>query len=32
MDRMAHHLRQFVSLAPDAPERRQVETILKTFR
>jgi tetratricopeptide (TPR) repeat protein len=32
MDLMARHFKTFLSLAPEAPERGQVQTILKTLR
>jgi tetratricopeptide (TPR) repeat protein len=32
MDRAARHLRSFVSLAPQAPERPQVDAMLRTMR
>ncbi len=31
-DRMVNHLRAFTTLAPNAPERPQIQTILKTIR
>lgn len=31
-DRMARHFQAFVQLAPDAPERAQVEALLRTLR
>jgi tetratricopeptide (TPR) repeat protein len=32
IDKMASHFRSFLTLAPDAPERGQVEQILRTLR
>jgi tetratricopeptide (TPR) repeat protein len=32
VDQMARHFRAFVTLAPDAPERGQVDTLLRTLR
>jgi hypothetical protein len=32
IDRMAKHFEAFLALAPDAPERTEVESIMRTVR